>query len=124
MTTVKIFTPDQLAEIEGSPLDDVLMLAGDLLDATNTALGAAPKDSKTKLDNLRNFLGEICAHMSEYKGHIPDLLMRPGPVGVFIDLSSAEWAHDLGLTGPALVTVFALIAARYGLPEMIAKFKR
>jgi hypothetical protein len=123
MTTAMIFTPDQLANIEGSPTDEVLELAANLLDATSTVLGGAPKDSKTKLENLKRFLGTICAHMSEYSGHIPDLLMKPGPIGVFIDLLSAQWAHDLGLTGPALVTTFALIAARYGLPEMIAKFK-
>jgi len=124
MATTMIFTPDQLTEIEESPLDEVLELAGDLLDSTNSVLGGAPKDSKSKLENLNRFLGDICARMSEYKGHIPDLLMKPGPTSVFIDLLSVEWAHDLGLKGPALVTVFALIAARYGLPDMIAKFKK
>jgi hypothetical protein len=123
MSASVIFSPEQLALIDLSPLDEVFELAGNLLDSSSTVLGGAPRDPKAKLDNLNRFLIETSARFSKATNKVPDMLTKPGPVGTFIDLLGAESAHELGLTTPALVATFALIAARYGIPDMISKYK-
>lgn len=123
MSESAIFTAEQLALIDESSIDEVFELAGNLLDSSSAVLGGAPTDSKSKIENLNRFLAEVSRRISELSGKVPDLLTKPGPVSVFIDLLGAEWAHDLGLTNQTLVAAFALIASRHGLPELIAKYK-